>query len=251
MGCFPSGNGRKISNNDLTNKIKKQESQAENAKDDNSALLLKVYDSSPQIKIEYAHDTKKTLKESLLKNDLIVKNKFLTHSNILKDHKMNLDITSKNNSGSKLTVNRSNHFSETEIDSILNALKENFLLREVDEDTLSRLVDTLMVIKYDENTFVFNKGDIGDKFYIVKSGMYEIHLNKETKIYKSGNTFGELSLMHRDKRSASVQCVQMGELYSIEGDIFRELIREINQDYLQERISFLMNIPLFSKSIFI
>jgi CRP-like cAMP-binding protein len=96
---------------------------------------------------------------------------------------------------------------------------------------------------------LFQEGDNGNFFYIVKKGEFSLSIKdrEETKkIFKNGDTFGELSLIQKNKRSGTVTCKEDGMVYFLEGSIFREIVQKINKQFLKERIYFLSLIPLFS-----
>ena len=105
----------------------------------------------------------------------------------------------------------------------------------------------VLEIKKDSN--LFKEGDSGNFFYVVKSGTLELIIkdDEERKIFKSGDTFGELALIQKNKRSGSVICREDGIVFCLEGSIFREIVQRVNKSFLKERIYFLSFIPLFRK----
>lgn len=63
-------------------------------------------------------------------------------------------------------------------------------------------------------------------------------------------TFGELALIERNKRTATVQALDNDvELYALEGALFRDIVKKINQGELKERLLFITVVTIFSKSI--
>lgn len=97
---------------------------------------------------------------------------------------------------------------------------------------------------------LFRKGDNGDYFYIIKSGYVELVIDDSNKkVLHPMMTFGELALIERNKRTATVQTFDKEvELYALEGVLFREIVKKINQGEMKDRLLFITVVPIFSKS---
>jgi CRP-like cAMP-binding protein len=71
---------------------------------------------------------------------------------------------------------------------------------------------------------------------------------KEKILLKRGDVFGERALIEKDtKRSGTIVCVEDSVLFCVDGAVFREVIKKVNQSFFKERIYFLSLIPIFSK----
>ena len=88
-------------------------------------------------------------------------------------------------------------------------------------------MEKLELIKVPPNKILFKEGDKGDKFYLIKSGSVEISTSKTKgkKIYKTGETFGELALLERKKRNETVKTLEQCYLYELDGKIFRKVVK--------------------------
>lgn len=73
----------------------------------------------------------------------------------------------------------------------------------------------------------------------------------EPKYLKNGDTFGEVALVHDYKRTASVKCIKTAQVFYLEGNVFRNILVDINKDSLKDRIFFLSLIKIFGIIIFI
>ena len=80
--------------------------------------------------------------------------------------------------------------------------------------------------------YLFKEGDAGNYFYILHEGRLklEIESTKETIYFNSGNVFGELALIQKNKRTGSVLCLEDASLFCIEGAVFREVILKVNKN---------------------
>jgi NADH dehydrogenase len=82
---------------------------------------------------------------------------------------------------------------------------------------------------YQKGAYVFREGDIADYFYIIESGHVEIiKENPDTTetllaVLNAGDSFGEMGLMQKAPRSASVRCVTPVDLLKINRNDFRAL----------------------------
>jgi CRP-like cAMP-binding protein len=77
------------------------------------------------------------------------------------------------------------------------------------------------VRKYATNATVFREGEVGDWAYLARSGLFEIYTGAGEKRRiiaqaKPGTLFGELALIDRGLRMATVRCIEAGELALID-----------------------------------
>ena len=106
----------------------------------------------------------------------------------------------------------------------------------------------LFLIEICSGLVLFQEGEIGSFFYIIKKGRFIKRCSKEKtdKVYCTGETFGELALIQRNMRSYKIECIEDGILICLDGYNSRDIVRKMNKRYLKERIYFLSFIPLFS-----
>ena len=116
------------------------------------------------------------------------------------------------------------------------------LFSEVSPSQVKNVASKLVDESYPAGTTVIRQGDIGDKFYVVKSGTVEVRrrteaaepgsgAEEETTVGRLGRAeyFGEIALLMKVPRTASVVAETDAELLSLDSDSFEEMIR----DYLQ------------------
>jgi NADH dehydrogenase len=98
---------------------------------------------------------------------------------------------------------------------------------------------------YQEGSYVFREGEIADYFYVIEEGEVEIvktnHDQTETIVamLKTGDSFGEMGLMQKAPRSASVRCVTPVDLLKISREDFKALSGSYTtlKDQLETRVS--------------
>lgn len=93
---------------------------------------------------------------------------------------------------------------------------------------------------------LFQEGDAGNFFYIVKEGELQLNYsNGESKKFNKGDTFGELALIQKNIRSSSVVTLTDVEIYCLEGDLFKEIVLKMDYENLKERIKILSHSSFF------
>lgn len=122
-------------------------------------------------------------------------------------------------------------------------LQEHFLFKQLDR-LGPKEVSPFFLVKFRAGETVFEQGDTGDNFYIIKSGEFERYIrhpkpgrNSEkngndwnddesftlSKTMKEGQSFGELSLMYNAPRAATVRARTDAECWAISAESFHRL----------------------------
>ena len=132
-------------------------------------------------------------------------------------------------------------------DFIRQTLSQHFLFKEINNKIITQLINLMEIEKLQPNQILYEENSIGDKFFIVKEGtLEECFKNKnEKKIYKEGDTFGELALLEKRKREGTILSKDISLLYSLKGQIFRNIVEKINKEEQKERLEFLKLVPIF------
>jgi CRP-like cAMP-binding protein len=78
---------------------------------------------------------------------------------------------------------------------------------------------------------VFEEGDVAEAFYIIQDGKFSINIlknekQKQIRTMEAGEYFGEMALLHNDKRSAMVEAMEDSTLYRINKEDFNNLTKE-------------------------
>ena len=190
--------------------------------------------TNPEISYD---DTNNNNKEITNKNDI----KISTGNNLILDNKYSIALESSIISIKKKLTNK-------QLDKVKQSLKQHFLFKDKSPNIIYSLLEKLELIKVPPNKILFKEGDKGDKFYLIKSGSVEISTSKTKgkKIYKTGETFGELALLERKKRNETVKTLEQCYLYELDGKIFRKVVKNINQYELKDRLKFIELVPILN-----
>lgn len=107
------------------------------------------------------------------------------------------------------------------------------------------ILKDLFEFTLEKDRILFQENDEGKYFYIVKSGILELTIKGERKkLFKEWDCFGELALMQKCKRSGTVKCITEVELFVLDGQVFRDLVKSINTNKLKDKIFFIDMIPM-------
>jgi CRP/FNR family transcriptional regulator/CRP/FNR family cyclic AMP-dependent transcriptional regulator len=119
---------------------------------------------------------------------------------------------------------------------VANALKKVLLFRGLTPRELKQILSISVLRRYAAGEMVFAKRDLGNTFFIVKTGRIKIFTTvgadkkKTFAFLKKGDFFGEMSLLGGRIRSASAQAAEESELFVISKKNFKRLILE-NADF--------------------
>ena len=104
-------------------------------------------------------------------------------------------------------------------------LKSLSIFKDTPEHILADLAPLMQEEEFDQNTLIFNEGDLGDCMYIIHQADVKIHKGDTVlAVLKEKEVFGELSLLDAEARSASATTNSPCILFRINQEPFYELI---------------------------
>jgi CRP/FNR family cyclic AMP-dependent transcriptional regulator len=101
----------------------------------------------------------------------------------------------------------------------------------LDEQERATLAERLETVSFAAGSALFHRGDPGDSLYVVKSGEVEIFFKNDTgermllEVARSGDFFGEISLLDAGPRMASAVVTKDLEAVIVDREDLSELIR--------------------------
>lgn len=120
-------------------------------------------------------------------------------------------------------------------------LKKVEILKGLDDYDRTRLCDVLKTETFLKDQYIIRQGDEADKFYILQEGLVETFKKvgdgpeKLVYTFKENDYFGELALIHDDKRQASCRVASAkAVVVSLDKESFQRLLGGIKQT-LQEQ----------------
>jgi cAMP-dependent protein kinase regulator len=136
----------------------------------------------------------------------------------------------------------------------------NFLFSHLDDDQASQVLGALHEKPIPSKGIkVIQQGDVGDYFYVVERGSFDIYVNPSGKLEAgadglgnkvgtvgSGGSFGELALMYNAPRAATVMSNEPSTLWALDRVTFRRIL--MDSAFQRRRLyeGFLEEVPLLS-----
>lgn len=128
--------------------------------------------------------------------------------------------------------------SEEERMNLFRCLKNHFLFRQLDEKTLHDVTNALLKIEVEKDDTIINQGEVGDNFFIVYEGNFDVYIVREGDVMEKVHTyqamlgiypsFGELALLYDKPRCATVTAQSNGILFALDRQSFRSTVLRNN-----------------------
>ncbi|KAF2399465.1 camp-dependent protein kinase A regulatory subunit [Trichodelitschia bisporula] len=140
------------------------------------------------------------------------------------------------------------------------AVATNFLFTHLDDEQSSQVLGALQEKPIPAKGIkVIQQGDVGDYFYVVESGNFDIFVNPSGKLEAGpdglgnkvascgpGGSFGELALMYNAPRAATVVSTESSMLWALDRVTFRRILMDSAFQRRRMYESFLEEVKLLS-----
>lgn len=138
------------------------------------------------------------------------------------------------------------------------AVSRNFLFAHLDDDQTDQVLGALQERKIPaKDVKVIIQGDVGDYFYVVEDGAFDVHVSSTGKLESGpgglgakvtscgpGTSFGELALMYNAPRAATVVSSEPSILWQLDRVTFRRILMDSAFQRRRMYESFLDSVPL-------
>lgn len=98
---------------------------------------------------------------------------------------------------------------------------------------IEQILPYIMLYAYGAGEAVFKQGEPGDAFYIIHKGKVGISVkkgllsfSKKVAELKEGDFFGEIALLSREKRGATVECLEPTQLFVLVAADFEFILKQ-------------------------
>ncbi|XP_053208313.1 cGMP-dependent protein kinase 1-like isoform X1 [Panonychus citri] len=133
-------------------------------------------------------------------------------------------------------------------DLINAAILDNDFMKNLDQQQIKEITDSMYPVNFEPNTWIIKEGDIGSVVYILEEGRVEV--SKEGKVLHTmgpGKVFGELAVLYNCTRTASVKAIGLCKLWAIERQCFQSIMMKTGLIKQKEYMEFLKTVPSFQK----
>jgi serine/threonine protein phosphatase PrpC/CRP-like cAMP-binding protein len=144
---------------------------------------------------------------------------------------------------------------------IADAIKTSVMFRNITDEQRELIFGIMEPIPVEKGTWVIKQGTVGDRFYIIDDGTFEVRILGEGEedngtggalihVYEGSVSkhlhpcFGELALMYSAPRSASIIARSDGHLWGLHRAAFRQVLAQ-SQGTRKELMKTIADIPLF------
>jgi cAMP-dependent protein kinase regulator len=149
---------------------------------------------------------------------------------------------------------------------IEQSIASNLLFRNLDEAQHDDVMNAMKEVSVPKGTEVIVQGAVGDFFYVVEAGTFEVWVRappthtyagpgnstttpgeeKQVATYGPGGSFGELALMYNAPRAATVVATSEATMWALDRVTFRSILMEHTSRKRKMYESFLSEVPLLS-----
>ena len=151
-------------------------------------------------------------------------------------------------------------------ENIVKILKNNDYFQDQNNDIFNLVLNEIMYITAFKGMKIYDINDLSNFFFIVNKGSViidkkstsnkNVHSknrdesskninNNSKKVFNTWESFGEISLYNGKARKEEIIAQENVELYAIDSESFRELIKRNNEIILKEKYNFINNISIF------
>lgn len=136
--------------------------------------------------------------------------------------------------------------SKAEFNLVKQALLSHFIFSGLDEQGVMKVVEDMTKYNLETGAVVFEQGSPGHHFYVITVGECEVLINgKVVNFVATGQSFGELALLHNSPRTATIRTVTPCELWGIDRKTFNTAVRAVCIANYAENMEFVRSVPLF------
>lgn len=134
---------------------------------------------------------------------------------------------------------------EDERKFLAKTLQESFIFADLGERELSSIIDAFEKTQFEDNAEILHQGDEqADYFYIIYKGSVSYHVDdQEVGSADAGSSFGELSLLYRSPRAATVKAKGGCTTFRVDQKSFRSVLQKKNMQSAEQKLDLLKKAP--------
>lgn len=96
---------------------------------------------------------------------------------------------------------------------------------ELDADQIAAIANLLRYVAANQGDVLMRTGEVGDRMYFIISGLVNVELESGRRTLEDGDFFGEIALLHKGRRTATVAARSRCELLALDLKDFRHLLQ--------------------------
>jgi len=137
---------------------------------------------------------------------------------------------------------------KTETKTIMTALRKNFVFEDMDANEMDKLVLAMQEVHVTPGRDIITQGKPGDYFYVVSRGEVTFFVDgQKVGTAGPGNAFGELALLYKCPRSATVRATDRNtSLFRVNERTFTIMMHSETKKSEEEKRQLLRSVPFLS-----
>lgn len=192
------------------------------------------------IRPEYINITEEGRKEAKYPKKLTRKN--LKQKAAVADSRLQKDLYSEASTAVQIPRKKT----EQDLKLIYSSLQKHFIFNSLTDQQKKQIVERMNFCEIESNQLIFEQNSKGSSFFILASGRVEVLVNgNRVNILKSGESFGEMALLHDTPRTATINTLAKSYLWSLDRATFRASLEEMNAQNFKENKAFIDSINVF------
>nr|XP_034840640.1 cGMP-dependent protein kinase, isozyme 1-like isoform X2 [Maniola hyperantus] len=135
---------------------------------------------------------------------------------------------------------------EKSAELIKKAIMANeFLTNIMDEARLLAVVEAMSPQEFPAGSLLIREGESGSHLFVSAHGQFEVLKGGQVvKNFGSGEAFGELAILYKAKRFASIRCLTEAKVWTLERRIFQRIMVRSGRQEQEDNVRFLSSVPL-------
>lgn len=115
--------------------------------------------------------------------------------------------------------------SSTSDQRYVNLVKAVDIFHGLAPDDVGKIFTHGRTMSVQKDQHVFMKGTVGNQMFVVLGGSFGVFDGtKQLSTLKTGDSFGEMSLLLNEPRSASVKALEFSQVYVLDEQLFQKLL---------------------------
>lgn len=125
-------------------------------------------------------------------------------------------------------------------------IANDFLNNMMDAERLQATVNAMIPQVLKANSYVIKEGETGNQFFVSAEGEYEVIKDGVCiKTFGPGVVFGELAILYKARRFASIKVTKDAFVWALDRKIFQKIMMKTGNQEHEQNIKFLSSVRIF------
>ncbi|XP_049867696.1 cGMP-dependent protein kinase, isozyme 1-like [Pectinophora gossypiella] len=124
-------------------------------------------------------------------------------------------------------------------------MANDFLKNLMDDERLKAVVEAMGPQEYKAGSLIVREGESGSHLFVSAYGQFEVLKSGQVvKTFGPGEAFGELAILYKAKRFASIRCITEAKVWTLERRVFQKIMVRSGRQEQEDNVRFLSSVPL-------